>query len=142
MDDIKIVKAIEEDLEMEEINEISEMINEEEQTIKEEPSSQDGKAIVISILVIIGIFVLAFGGFQSYNSITAATVINVDDLHQENVNGNLDTEEGYLYNGFSFVLVDGLWWTEVSRDNKLTKTCEVKTCSTCWHKQLCSGAKI
>lgn len=28
------------------------------------------------------------------------------------------------------------------RDNKLAKTCEVKTCSTCWHKQLCSGAKI
>jgi DNA helicase-2/ATP-dependent DNA helicase PcrA len=27
------------------------------------------------------------------------------------------------------------------RDNKLTKTCEVKTCQTCWHKQLCSGAK-
>lgn len=27
------------------------------------------------------------------------------------------------------------------RDNKLTKTCEVKTCQTCWHRQLCSGAK-
>lgn len=27
------------------------------------------------------------------------------------------------------------------RDNKLAKTCEVKTCQTCWHKQLCSGAK-
>jgi DNA helicase-2/ATP-dependent DNA helicase PcrA len=28
------------------------------------------------------------------------------------------------------------------RDNKLAKTCEVKICQTCWHKQLCSGAKI
>lgn len=28
------------------------------------------------------------------------------------------------------------------RDNKLAKTCEVKTCQTCWHKQLCSGAKL
>lgn len=27
------------------------------------------------------------------------------------------------------------------RDNKLVKTCEVKTCQSCWHKQLCSGAK-
>ena len=27
------------------------------------------------------------------------------------------------------------------RDNKLAKTCEVKTCQDCWHKQLCSGAK-
>ena len=28
------------------------------------------------------------------------------------------------------------------RDNKLAKTCEVKTCQSCWHKQLCSGAKL
>jgi DNA helicase-2/ATP-dependent DNA helicase PcrA len=28
------------------------------------------------------------------------------------------------------------------RDNKLAKTCVVKTCQTCWHKQICSGAKI
>lgn len=26
------------------------------------------------------------------------------------------------------------------RDNKLSKTCETKTCESCWHKQLCSGA--
>lgn len=26
------------------------------------------------------------------------------------------------------------------RNNRLAKTCEVKTCSTCWHRQLCSGA--
>jgi hypothetical protein len=121
MDDIKIAKAIEKDLEMEEISEISEMINQEEGKAKEEPSNQDGKAIVISILVIVGIFALAFGGFQTYNGITAATILNVDDLHQENVNGDLNDDEGYLYNGFSFVLVDGLWWTEVSRENKLTK---------------------
>ena len=25
------------------------------------------------------------------------------------------------------------------RDNKLSKTCETKTCESCWHKQLCSG---
>lgn len=28
------------------------------------------------------------------------------------------------------------------RDNKLSKTCETQTCHSCWHKQLCSGAKI
>ena len=27
------------------------------------------------------------------------------------------------------------------RDNKLSKTCETKTCESCWHKQLCSGVK-
>ncbi|MGC6413322.1 MAG: ATP-dependent helicase [Bacteroidia bacterium] len=27
------------------------------------------------------------------------------------------------------------------RDNKLSKTCETKTCESCWHRQLCSGAR-
>ena len=118
-DEIKVVKAIEEELEREQELEISKLVDEEIQS--EEDSSFDTKAIGITVMVIIGIFALTFGGFQFYNGLTSAAIIDVDQLHQDNLGGDLDENEGYIYNGFSFVLVDGLWWTEVYRGDTLTK---------------------
>jgi hypothetical protein len=118
-DEIKVVKAIEEELAHEQEEELSNLVGEEIKS--EEDSSYDNKAIGITIVVIIGIFALTFGGFKFYNGITSAAIIDVDQLHLDNLDGDLDEEEGYIYNGFSFVLVDGLWWTEVTRGDTLTK---------------------
>jgi len=118
-DEIKIVKAFEEELEKEQEQEMSRLVDEELQS--EKASSYDTKTIGITILVIIGIFALTFGGFKFYNGMTSAAIVDVDQLHQNNLGGDLNEEEGYIYNGFSFVLVDGLWWTEVYRENTLTK---------------------
>ena len=118
-DEIKVVKAIEEELEREQELEISKLVDEELQS--EEASNYDTKTIGITVIVIIAIFALTFGGFQFYNGITSAAIIDVDQLHQDNLGGDLDEEEGYIYSGFSFVLVDGLWWTEVYRGDTLTK---------------------
>ena len=118
-EEIKVIKAIEEELEREQELELSNLVDEELQS--EEASNYDTKAIGITVMVIIGIFALTFGGFQFYNGITSAAIIDVDQLHQDNLEGDLDEEEGYLYSGFSFVLVDGLWWTEVYRGETLTK---------------------
>lgn len=118
-DEIKIVKAIEEELEREQESEMSRLVDEELRA--EESSNYDTKAIGITVIVIIGIFALTFGGFQFYNGLTSAVVIDVDQLHADNLGGDLDEEEGYIYNGFSFVLVDGLWWTEVYKGDTLTK---------------------
>lgn len=71
------------------------------------------KSLLIIIVVLVGMALLSVVGFSLYNKLTAASVVTVDDLHQENLNNQLDEKEGYLYNGFSFVHYDGLWWTIV-----------------------------
>jgi hypothetical protein len=81
----------------------------------------DGKAIFIMLAVIIGVFALTFAGFKLYDGVTAAAVIDIDALHQDNLNGDLSEEEGYVYEGYSFVYVDGLWWTEVKPKSTLIK---------------------
>lgn len=83
--------------------------------------SADGKVIVIMLLIIVGVFFLAIAGFKTYDYFNSEKVINVDDLHQENLLGNLDQTEGYMYNGFSWVYADGLWWTELDRFGTLLK---------------------
>ncbi len=81
----------------------------------------DGKNLLIIIGVLVSVFALFFVGAKLYTGLTGATVINVDDLHKENLENNLDEDEGYVYNGYSFVKVDGLWWTEVQRFDTLVK---------------------
>ncbi|MEK6938161.1 MAG: hypothetical protein AABX04_03890 [Nanoarchaeota archaeon] len=91
------------------------------QSEEDSTPSNDNKSLVIMLLVIVGIFVVAFSGFKVYDYFTAAAVINVDELHQDNLQGDLNEKEGYVYDGYSFVFVDGLWWTEVNRFGTLLK---------------------
>lgn len=90
---------------------------------EEKPSEPqtDGKTIAIIIAVIIGIFLFTFLGFKLYAHFNTAEVINIDELHKDNIAGDLNDEEGYVYNEYSFILVDGLWWTEVDRFGTLLK---------------------
>ena len=85
-----------------------------------EPAAE-GKSLLFLVLVIVGIFALLIGGFATYNHFTSAVVVNVDELHQENLAGDLDKDEGYVYNGYSFVKADGLWWTEMNKFGSLLK---------------------
>jgi hypothetical protein len=119
MDDIKIGRALEEEMVKEEEKVLSDLAEEDLNanfSIKE-----DGKNIAIMVVVIAGLFALMLGGFKLYGGITSANVVNVDQLHVDNLEGNLDNEEGYVYEGFSFVKVDGLWWTEVKNLDRLLK---------------------
>ena len=113
MDELKFGQAMEKEIEKEEILDIGKAI--EEDIENPENDKTDAKSIVITIIVILGIFGLLIGGFNFYNGITSAAVIDVDQLHQDNLNGNLDEEEGYMYDGYSFVKADGLWWTEMNK---------------------------
>ncbi len=85
----------------------------EEVTDKKSPL--DGWNVLIVLGIVIGIFALAFLGFKAYHSLTASAVLSLDDLHQQNLDGNLEDAEGYVYNGFSFIKAEGLWWTEVNK---------------------------
>ena len=90
---------------------------EEEKIIEEE--SKDGKNIVIMLLVILGIFIVIFAGFRLYNNyFSEPDYISIDDLHDQNLDQKLPLEEGYVYKGYSFVKVDGLWWTKVRIDHR------------------------
>lgn len=118
MDNIKIGKALEKELEEEEQKTIHHLAEEDLHAVTEKGDSRN---LVIMIAVLAGIFVLAMGGFKLYNQFTAANVVVLDDLHKQNLEGELDDEEGYIYNGFSVVKADGLWWTEVEIENRLIK---------------------
>jgi len=81
-----------------------------------ETNYQESKNTFIAIAVILGVFIIAFAGFKisdSFNTITAAPVVHLDDLHAQNVLGELSIDEGYMYKDFSFVFAVGLWWTQI-----------------------------
>lgn len=96
-------------------------IEEEPAIENDEVTRADAKGILITVGVLVGLFILAFGGFSAYNNLTAAQVVTVDELHLLNAQGELEEEQGYLYNGFSFVKADGLWWTERKIGERLFK---------------------
>ncbi len=130
--EIKIGKALEEGQVKQEAVDIKKALHDEinlevasETQFEEENSSsavdEDSRNILLMIAIIIGIFAFSIGGFKLYDNMTSAEVYNVDEMHEQNLNGDLDDGEGYLYNGYSFVKVDGLWWTEMTRGNTLLK---------------------
>lgn len=114
MDEIKIEKALETEIRNKERAELGKALAESE-------GKTEGKHILIILAVLIGVMFFSLGGFKAYEYFTGAEIINVDDLHQENLEGELDEKEGYLYNGFSFVYADGLWWTEMRKGEVLLK---------------------
>ena len=108
MDELKIDKAVPKD---------------QETAVETETSTSfsEWKGLLIVVGVLAGIFILSLLGLKLYNNITAASVVNVDELHQQNLEGELDAEAGYVYNGYSFVYADGLWWTEMNKFGTLLK---------------------
>lgn len=64
--------------------------------------------IAVVVLFFIGLLVALFFMKQP-------VPLSIDDYHEMNLNGELDPEDGYLYNGFSFVKVRGSWFTRLQR---------------------------
>ena len=91
-----------------------------EQAVKDEPEA--GNQFYIILAITIGIFIVLIVGFKFYGTITGAPVLTLDELHNQNVQGTLESENAYVYNGLSFVNIDGLWYTEIQRDNKLVQS--------------------
>ncbi|HIJ11274.1 TPA: hypothetical protein HA278_04410 [Candidatus Woesearchaeota archaeon] len=109
------------------LNPMGELAEEPEQDmspapdVNEKAQKGDGKKLFFTILAVIGIFAFFFIAFKGWNGITGAAPITIDDFHTENLEGNLEEEQGYIYNGFSFVNVDNLWWSEVNLPDKRFK---------------------
>lgn len=46
-------------------------------------------------------------------------VKTIDELHQLNLRGELEDNNSYVYEGFSFVKVDDLWYTQLQKGNTI-----------------------
>ena len=115
---VKAGKAVQKELEQQQEQEISLLA---ENDLQASAQQNDGKSVLVLIGVLIAVFVVAIAGFKAYNHFTAAGVVLIDDLHQQNLDGKLDSDEGYVYNGYSFVKADGLWWTGVEVKDRIIK---------------------
>jgi hypothetical protein len=69
------------------------------------------KRILVFIALIVGAFALSFLARFFYNP----AAMTIDDLHQRNLEGE-ESDVNYVYNGYSFVFYDNLWYTQVARD--------------------------
>lgn len=114
LEEIKISQALEREKERPFQEELKKALRENEE-------GKEKRNLFLILGLLVGILLFTVGGFKAYEYFTSAQVINIDDLHQQNLRGGLDEKEGYLYGAYSFVYVDGLWWTEMDRGNILLK---------------------
>jgi len=66
---------------------------------------------ILFVLILIAIFIFTV----NYRSHSRPKTI--DELHQLNLEEGLSEEQGYVYNGFSFVKTAGLWHTQILSDS-------------------------
>jgi hypothetical protein len=78
------------------------------------PEKESSKLLYIILAVIIIGFIILF----SIRFITGPKekAVTIDELHQKNIEGE-ETDINYVYNGFSFVFVNGMWYTQVQKGN-------------------------
>lgn len=73
------------------------------------PALSSDKMLVLGI---VGVIIL-FGGFFGYIIYTKEPPKTIEDLHVDNIEGDLNEENGYLYKGVhSFVKIDDVWYTQ------------------------------
>jgi hypothetical protein len=75
----------------------------------------DMRTLVIAIAFII----IGIGAFIFIGSAVNVPPPTIDQLHEQNLQGKLDEELGYIYNGFSFVKNDDFWHTQIKDGNRL-----------------------
>lgn len=79
-------------------------------------NTEDDKKDTKRLVYVIGAVILCFAvilGFMFMNKSNDDRIITIDDLHAQNAAGTLDPNLGYMYNGFSFVRQQNLWYTQV-----------------------------
>lgn len=80
----------------------------------EEVAKKSDKILIIVIVLVLLSIAIFFLIINNKSNIRPKTI---DELHQTNVENGLPEEQGYMYNGFSFVKVAGLWHTEILSDS-------------------------
>jgi len=79
---------------------------EEETIVKKSSNKALYATIVLVLIILVAIFSVRF-------FMKEPEPRTIDDLHRLNLNGKLEPEIGYLYNGLSFVNYDNIWYTQI-----------------------------
>lgn len=111
MDEITVGEALEKQIKKEETAGLGKVLRDK----------KEGRNILITIGILAAVLLFSIGGFKIYSSLTGAVTVNIDELHLKNLEGGLAPEEGYIYGENSFVLADGLWWTDIKRKDRWLK---------------------
>jgi len=81
-----------------------------ERAVKDEPEEPVKNTF---FYVILGAIVLVFIALIAYQYILISQPpLTIEDLHDLNLEGELQEERAYIHNGYSFILSDGIWYTE------------------------------
>jgi hypothetical protein len=83
-----------------------------------ETRKKETKKILILIGALIAIFIIIFAGIYIARMRSTEKIVTIDDLHQKNIEGE-ESEVNYVYNGFSFVYINGMWYTQVELGDAL-----------------------
>jgi len=102
---------------LEDVNEAEkkdEEIKETEETKETKKETEEEKKVSDWMLVAsVVILILIIGVIIGLRFFRRQEVMTVRDMHLLNLDGKLKPEEGYIYNGYSFVYANGLWYTQV-----------------------------
>lgn len=82
-----------------------------DETKKQKPKKTEVNFILLTIFVLGMLAVILIG----VKVLSKPKVVSIEDLHEKNLEGKLDPEKGYVYNGFSFVYANGMWFTRVRK---------------------------
>ena len=86
-------------------------------------SDKDKAKDTRNLLIVIGGLVLIFAVFvvifYFLTQVRSVEVPTIDELHQANINGDLDPEQGYVYNGYSFINLGGVWYSQMQKGQAL-----------------------
>lgn len=84
--------------------------------IDEKPKEKiSDKYLVYAVIGIILIFAIIFSIKIFFPE---PKILNLDDLHLQNLKGELSEEKGYVYSGYSFVKFDDMWYSQVQARDK------------------------
>ncbi|RME77968.1 hypothetical protein D6774_02670 [Candidatus Woesearchaeota archaeon] len=72
-------------------------------------SAEDKLILGLGVVMVVGLLILGIIRFTG----NTAQILTIDDLHEQNLKGKLKEDQGYLYEGFSFVNFSGVWYSQI-----------------------------
>ncbi len=76
-------------------------------------SSSSDRHLLWAVITILVLFGIILAGYKMAGKGPERDTIS--ELHEKNIKGELGPDEGYMYDGYSFVRRGGMWFTQVQR---------------------------
>ncbi|MBT7496922.1 hypothetical protein HN662_01205, partial [Candidatus Woesearchaeota archaeon] len=84
--------------------------------VEEQELDKRSQRNMIFVIVIIALVVIGFIAFKAFHEPAPQTV---DDVFQQALDGKLDEDVAYSYNGYVFVNIMGSWMTRIQVGNEM-----------------------